>query len=165
MNKTLSCILGAIIAVVVGVGFLKTVNAYEYPYPQNFRVDQRRFDEQQAANLVMRRLEPSTTGQWAIAVVQAGGGGDLGLFISTATYGIITSTGTTVISPGYAVKKYSILSVGGLTTVTTNKTDGTLNLDDGMGFEQAFDYPVPSDMALTITVSTGVVHYAITGVK
>lgn len=164
MKKALSYILGVITALVVWVGIAQMVNATAYPYPQNYTLDQRRFDQQQASNLVMRRLQPSTTGQWAIAIVDVGGSGTGGMSISTATYGMIVTTGTTVITPGYDVKKYSLLSIGGLTTVTTNKTDGTLTLDDGMGFEQAFDFGVPS-LSLTITVSTGVVHYAITGVK
>jgi len=163
MNKTLSYILGGLIAIFGGISLIQMVNATAYPYPQNYTLDQRRFDQQQAANLVMRRLQPSTTGQWAIGIVDVTGGSSGGLTISTATYGTLTSTGTVVITPGYGVKKFSLLSIGGLTTMTTNKTDGVLTLDDGMGFEQSFDFPVT--LSLTVNFSTGAVYYAITGVK
>lgn len=163
MKKTLSFIFGTIV-LIGGLSVLKTVNAADYPYPQNYTLDQRRFDSQQAANLIMRRLQPSTTGQWAIATVNLESGSGLGLYISTASYGSINAVGNTVINPGYAVKRFSVLSVGGLNSVKTNKTDGSLVLDDGMGYEQSFDYPVTS-MALTVSISTGVIYYAITGVK
>lgn len=147
---------------IYSIALLATLgHSQSYPYPQNYTVDQRRFDTQQAANLTMRRLQTSTTGQWAIGVISLDG---TGASISTATYGMITSTGATVISPSYTVKKYSLLSIGGLTTITTNKTDGTLNLDDGMSYEQAFDYGV-TPLVISVNVSTGVLHYAITGVK
>lgn len=133
-----------------------------YPYPQNYLLDQRRFDTQQANNLVMRRLSSSTTGQWAVAVVDITSAS--GVSISTATYGMLTSTGTTVLTPGFAVTRFSLLTLGGLTTAQTNATGGMLTLDDGMSYDQIFDTAI-STFSLSVYFSTGVVHYSITGIR
>lgn len=165
MKKTLYSFAGAT-AIFLLLGLLAGISRADitgYPYPQNYTTDQRRFDQQQASNLVMRKLQTSTTGQWAIGVVNLDSG-NYGATVSTATYGKVDVVGTTTLSPAYSVKKYSLLSVGGLTLVTTNATGGTLYLDDGMSYEQTFDFPV-SSFTLSVNLSTGICHYAITGVK
>lgn len=161
MKKICRLILAIAAIFLVFSVFSNIGNSGTYPYPQNFLLDQRRFDQQQAANLIMRRLQTSSTDQWAIGVVDVSGGGTT---VSTATYGMINSTGTTILVIPYAVKRFSVLPVGGLTIVSTNKTDGNLVLDDNMPYEQVFDYPV-SSMQISLNVSTGVCHYAITGVR
>jgi hypothetical protein len=151
------------IIITLGLIGLLSIPGYcqTYPYPQNYTLDQRRFDTQQAANLTMRRLQSATTGQWAVGVVDMSA--YAGAVTSTATYGVALTT--TTASPVYSVKRWSVYYSGtGTAQVTTNKSDGILYLSGGLGYEQIYDSAV-SSLSLTIGISTGTAIYTITGVR
>ena len=161
MKKNIAWILISAGIICLSVAFAQISHA-GYAFPQNYTTDQRRFDVQQANNLVMRRLQNSYTDQWAIGVVNLDSFS--GPSISTASYGVINSTNSTTIAPTYSVKRVSMISIGGLATYISNHSDGTLYLDDGMSYDQSFDNAI-SSFTFTVNLSTGVFYYAITVVK
>lgn len=83
--------------------------------------------------------------------------------VSTYTAGILTTSGE--INVDFEVTKFSFLSIGGETQITSSIGDGIIYLPDKTGNETVLDVP-KGNVSFNITVPNGViVYYLISGIK